>query len=228
MLMMSSIKNKIKRILLRKYYKMCPGFVSGGENIDIRNCTFDKHVFVAHHAQIQDSYIGDHTSVGRYDKIREADIGKYCSISWDVTIGAPTHPFKTVTNCAITYRKEYGVVDFDANLPQKRTVVGNDVWIGCDVTLIAGVRIGNGAIIGAGAVVTKDIGPYEIWAGVPAKKIGVRFDEDIIHILEEIQWWDWKKTEIADNLSIFREELDLEKATKLKEYYINNIKREQE
>ena len=141
------IKELIKNIVYRKYRKLCPGFVGGGYGIDIRNCRFDQHVFVAHHAQIQDSYIGNHTSVGRYDKIREADIGKYCSISWDVTIGAPTHPFKTVTNCAITYRKEYGVVDFDANLPQERTVVGNDVWIGCDVTLISGVQIGDGAII---------------------------------------------------------------------------------
>ena len=179
-------------------------------------------MFVAHHAQIQDSYIGNHTSVGRYDKIREADIGKYCSISWDVTIGAPTHPFKTVTNCAITYRKEYGVVDFDANLPQERTVVGNDVWIGCDVTLISGVQIGDGAIIGAGAVVTKDVPPYEIWAGVPAKKIGVRFDEEIIKSLEFIKWWDWSTEELSQCIDLFKKDLDIETAKELKRFHMEN------
>ena len=199
-----------------------PWIRRGGYGIDIRNCRFDQHVFVAHHAQIQDSYIGNHTSVGRYDKIREADIGKYCSISWDVTIGAPTHPFKTVTNCAITYRKEYGVVDFDANLPQERTVVGNDVWIGCDVTLISGVQIGDGAIIGAGAVVTKDVPPYEIWAGVPAKKIGVRFDEEIIKILEFIKWWDWSTEELSQCIDLFKKDLDIETAKELKRFHMEN------
>ncbi len=216
----SRIKSVIKHFIWRDYYKMCPGFVAGGDNIDIRNCMFDQHVFIAHHAQMQDSYIGDHTSIGRYDKIREADIGKYCSISWDVTIGAPTHPFKTITNCAITYRKEYGVVDFDANLLQKRTIIGNDVWIGCDVTIIAGVKIGDGAIIGAGAVVTKDIGPYEIWAGVPAKKIGARFDNNIIKILEEIKWWNWPTKEITANLELFKKDLDLETVLKLREIHL--------
>lgn len=215
----SVTKKIIKRFIWRKYYKMCPGFSGGGDGISINsNCSFEDYIFVAHHAQIQDSHIGNHTSVGRYDKIREADIGKYCSISWDVTIGAPTHPFKTITNCALTYRKEYGIVDFDSNLPQKRTKIGNDVWIGCDVTIIAGVTIGNGAIIGAGAVVTKDIPPYEIWAGVPAKKIGVRFDKETIALLEEIKWWNWSTGEIKDCLETFKKELNYEIALELKEY----------
>ncbi len=179
---------------------------------------------MAHHAQIQDSHIGNHTSIGRYDKIREADIGKYCSISWDVTIGAPTHPFSTITNCALTYRKEYGVVDFDGNLPQKRTKIGHDVWIGCDATLIAGVTVGDGAVVGAGAVVTKDIPPYEIWGGVPAKKIGLRFDEKTKDILEEIKWWEWQPEEIRECLDLFRKNLDYETAVELKKFADNREK----
>ena len=195
------------------------------KGIDIDNkCSFEDFVFVAHHAQIQNSHIGNHTSIGRYDKIREADIGKYCSISWDVTIGAPTHPFSTITNCALTYRNEYGVVDFDDNLPQKRTKVGHDVWIGCDATLIAGVTVGDGAVVGAGAVVTKDIPPYEIWGGVPAKKIGARFDEKTIEVLEEIKWWNWQPKEIRECLELFRKKLDYETAAKLKAFADNREK----
>ena len=218
--MIQFIKNLIKRIIYRKYYKMCPGFVGEGCSIVIRNCKFDQYVSVAHHAQISDSYIGNHTSIGRYDKIREADIGKYCSLSWDCTIGAPTHPYKTVTTCALTYRKEYGVVDHDSYFLQKRTIIGNDVWIGCDVTLISGVHIGDGAIIGAGAVVTKDVPPYEIWGGVPAKRIGSRFDKETIDILEEIQWWNWSTEELVSCIDLFSKDLDVNIAKELKSRHI--------
>ena len=225
MLVKNIIKNMIKRIVWRRYYKMCPGFSGGGYGISIdKKSSFEDNVFVAHHAQIQDSHIGNHTSIGRYDKIRESDIGKYCSISWDVTIGAPTHPFNTITNCALTYRKEYGIVDFDANLLQKRTKIGADVWIGCDVTLISGVTIGDGAIIGAGAVVTSDIPPYEIWGGVPAKKIRSRFDDQTIKILEEIKWWDWSVDEIKSCLDIFKKYMTLELAEEIKRKHIEWIK----
>ena len=212
------IKRLILNLMTRKYKKLCPGFKGSAIGLSIANCTFEEHVFIAHHAQIQDSHIGNHSSIGRFDKIRETDIGRYCSIGWDVTIGAPTHPFKTVTSCALTYRKEYGVVDFDANLPQKRTTIGNDVWIGCDVTIIAGVTVGDGAVIGAGAVVTKDIPPYEIWGGVPARKIASRFNKEIIDILEEIKWWTWSSDDIKKHLDLFNKELDYDTVVTLKEY----------
>lgn len=216
--MVIRMKQIIKKILMRKYYKLCPGFSGGGIGIKIKDTKFEDYVYVAHHVEMQDCNIGNHLSIGRFDKIRETDIGRYCSIGWDVTIGAPTHPFKTITSCALTYRKEYGVVDFDANLPQKRTTIGNDVWIGCDVTIIAGVKVCDGAIIGAGAVVTKDIPPYEIWGGVPARKIASRFDKDIVDILEEIKWWTWSTDDIKKCLDLFNKELDYDTVVALKEF----------
>lgn len=217
MLLLSLMKKEFKKILYRKYYKMCPGFMGGGIGIDLSRCRFEDHVWISHHAQAQDSFIGNYSSLGRYNKVREADIGRYCSISWDVTIGAPTHPYKSITNSGLTYRKEYGFADVDSLLPQKRTTIGNDVWIGCDVTIIAGVTIGDGAIIGAGAVVTKDVAPYEIWAGVPAKKIGTRFEDRIVKVLEEIKWWNWSHDEIEQCIDLFNQDLDYEIVLNFKE-----------
>jgi virginiamycin A acetyltransferase len=85
-----------------------------------------------------------------------------------------------------TYHKEYA-----------DTVVGNDVWIGYDALIMPGIKIGDGAVIGARSVVTKDIPPYSIAAGNPAKIIRKRFDDEIIDKLLAIQWWDWDMEKIV-------------------------------
>lgn len=80
-------------------------------------------------------------------------------------------------------------------------VVGNDVWIGYEAVILAGVTIGDGAIIGARAVVTKDVPPYTIVGGIPAKQIRKRFNEETIDILLKLKWWDWSKERIAKNIA---------------------------
>ena len=80
-------------------------------------------------------------------------------------------------------------------------VIGNDVWIGYEAVIIAGVTIGDGAIIGARAVVTKDVEPYTIVGGVPAAPIRKRFSKDTISNLLKIKWWDWPKEKIAKNIN---------------------------
>ena len=79
-------------------------------------------------------------------------------------------------------------------------VIGNDVWIGYEAVVMAGVHIGDGAIIASRAVVTKDVPPYTIVGGTPAKKIRMRFDEDTIVQLQELKWWDWSTDKIAHYL----------------------------
>ena len=80
-------------------------------------------------------------------------------------------------------------------------VIGNDVWIGYEAIILAGVTIGDGAIIGTRAVVTKDVPPYTIVGGVPARLIRTRFPEDIVAALQELQWWNWPEERIQANLS---------------------------
>ncbi len=79
-------------------------------------------------------------------------------------------------------------------------VIGNDVWIGYEAVILSGVTIGDGAVIGSRAVVTKDVEPYTIVGGVPAKPIRKRFDEQMIKKLEKIGWWNWDEEQIRQNL----------------------------
>lgn len=79
-------------------------------------------------------------------------------------------------------------------------IIGNDVWIGYEAVIMAGVTIGDGAIIGACAVVTKDVSPYTIVGGIPAKSIRKRYSEETIDLLTELKWWDWPEERIAKNI----------------------------
>ena len=93
-------------------------------------------------------------------------------------------------------------------------VIGNDVWIGYEAVIMAGVHIGDGAIIGTRAVVTKDVPPYTIVGGLPAKKIRSRFDDKTIELLQQLKWWDWDTKKIKDNLNAIRK-ADIEALEKL-------------
>jgi acetyltransferase-like isoleucine patch superfamily enzyme len=82
--------------------------------------------------------------------------------------------------------------------------IGNDVWIGLNSLILSGVTVGNGAVIGAGSVVTKDVDEYEIVGGNPAKNIRFRFEPEQINTLKEIKWWDWPVTKIQQNSYLLR------------------------
>lgn len=186
--------------------------------VDLWNTRFDENAFIAHHVSCVDVSIGRFSSVGRYSKIRLAEIGKYCSISWDTTIGAVEHPLDRISTCALTYKSEYGVINKDKCYPQKKTVIGNDVWIGCNVVILSGVHVGNGAVIGSGSVVTKDVAPYSIVAGVPAKELRKRIEPNLILKMQELEWWNWDVEDIKNNVELFEECISEEIIDKLLEY----------
>lgn len=147
-------------------------------------------------------------------RVYSTDFGRYCSIAAGIVIGHSNHPTRWLSTSPFQYQQSYrfnmsaadkwddkGKYDGDAVDPSltrkahaevmRRTTIGNDVWIGNDAKVIAGVNIGSGAIIGAGAVVTKDVAPYDIVGGVPAKKIGQRFDDATKEKLLALKWWDY-------------------------------------
>ena len=133
-------------------------------------------------------------------------IGKFCSIACGV---------KFLFNCANHTLKSLSTYTFplfyeDWELEKSNVasacdnkgdiVIGNDVWIGFEAVILAGVKIGDGAIIGTRAVVTKDVPPYSIVGGIPAKVIRKRYSPDIIELLLSLRWWDWTKDRIKRNL----------------------------
>jgi len=135
-------------------------------------------------------------------------VGNFCSINWDASIGTlGNHPIDLVTTSTILYCSSEGFVTTDNNELQYEysspVVIENDVWIGKNAIVLPGVTIHNGAIIGAGAVVTKDVPPYAIVGGVPAKIIRYRFEPHIIEALLEIKWWDWDDQKIKENKDLF-------------------------
>lgn len=134
-------------------------------------------------------------------------IGKFCAIATDAKFimnganhaisGISTYPFSIFGN---GWEK---VTPKPGELPYKGdTVVGNDVWIGFDATIMPGVKIGDGAIIGAKALVTKDVPPYTVVGGNPARVLKERFDKTTVEKLVKIQWWNWSIEKITANLSI--------------------------
>lgn len=94
--------------------------------------------------------------------------------------------------------------------------IGNDVWIGANVTILRGVHIGDGAVIGANTLVNKDIPPYAIVVGCPARVIKYRFEETVIQKLLNLKWWNWTDEKIQRNLALFQDEPTMEKLSLIK------------
>lgn len=125
--------------------------------------------------------------------------GNYCSIAGEIRIFRANHPKEYFTLHPLFYNPLMGYVKTD-QLKRPKLEIGHDVWIGEWAVILPSVsKIGNGAIIGAGSVVTKNVEPYTIVAGNPAKIIGKRFSEKTIQKLEEIQWWNWDKETLIVN-----------------------------
>ena len=190
----------VKRIKFGKYLRN--GSIISNE-VELTNSHLDHHTRLAHHSSIRNSTIGYYSSIGRFSKIDSCEIGRFTSISWDVTIGATSHPLNYLTTHAFPYTKRIGFVQED-NKMNLITKIGNDVWVGCNSVILPGVIIGDGAVIGAGSVVTKDVPSYAIVGGVPAKIIRYRFNEEYINLLKKIRWWERPIEKIKNNLDIFK------------------------
>lgn len=134
-------------------------------------------------------------------------IGKYCSIAADVMFGPSNHNMTTVSTYPFdVLMSKYAKGIRKHPTPQKDIIIGNDVWIGEKAVIMAGVTIGDGAVVGTRAVVTHDVYPYGIVVGVPAKLVRDRFSPEIIRQLLSIEWWNWPEetlfSRIPDLLSL--------------------------
>lgn len=133
-------------------------------------------------------------------------IGKFCMIASDVRfiMNGANHLTEAVTSYPFAiFGKDWANAMDGKTYPSKGdTIIGNDVWMGFNATIMAGVKIGDGAIIATNTVVTKDVEPYTIVGGNPAKEIKKRFSKEQIDILLELKWWDWDIEKITQNVQL--------------------------
>ena len=164
-------------------------------------CQIDKTARVASGSALTKVKMGRYSYVGDYTHITDTDIGSFCSIGGHCGIGGGIHPSDHVSTSPVFLQgrnilgKNFANIHYE---PSKKVTIGNDVWIGEGVYIMPGLSIGDGAVIGAHAVVTKDVEPYSIVAGVPAKSIRKRFDDDTIKNLLELKWWDLSDEELSN------------------------------
>lgn len=151
--------------------------------------------------------IGNYTSmwgpnIAILAAVNEIKIGNFCSIARNVTIQEYNHPMDNFT----TYYVNQNILGTDKRLDRTskgNIVIGNDTWIGAHTVILSGVNIGDGAVIAAGSVVTKDVPPFAIVGGTPARVIKFRFDEGTQKRIAETKWWNWDIKKIRaeyDNL----------------------------
>jgi virginiamycin A acetyltransferase len=141
--------------------------------------------------------IGDHSYVNKGTIVASGTIGRFCSIGYYCQIGMHAHPVDFASTSPYTYgRKNVFGRPCAWNELTRPPEIGNDVWIGSMAQILQGVVIGDGAIVAAGAVVTKNVPPYAIVGGIPAKVLKYRFDQGRIDGLLQLRWWDMPADEL--------------------------------
>lgn len=195
-----------KLLLPLKYFQVRRRFrdIKGA---DIRTANVTSDLKISEFVRVSNKVrIGEQVSIGRYTYISsnsviesKVTIGAFCSFGPGLYVAPGEHYVNMATTHPIMFDSQWRKI---AGLPEKKeylksigkkdvaTTIGNDVWCGLNVTILRGVNIGDGAVVAAGAVVTRDVPPYAIVAGVPAKILKYRFGNEMIDFLEQSRWWE--------------------------------------
>lgn len=180
------------------------------DNVSLKNVTFEEYNEIGEYIFIENTHFGAYSYTEQFCFLQNVQIGKFVNIAANVRIGATDHPMERASLHHFTYRPT--MYDFD-DVDEKEffdyrksrlAKIGHDVWIGHGAIIKPEITVGNGAAIGSGAVVTKDVPAYAIVVGVPAKVIRYRFDEETIEKLQAIKWWDWDYEKLKANYKDFR------------------------
>lgn len=202
-----------------KYDKLKSVGVRATNHLDVRG----RRIVIHHETPVQinnapmliykDIYIGAYSFMRSGIVKHVKKIGRYCSIGPNVTIGEGEHPTTWLTSSPVAYYdlfkwdpKEQGLLkkravkqtpENDKSVTHGLTTIGNDVWIGANAVIRRGVTIGDGAIVASGAVVSKDVEPYTIVGGIPAKVIRKKFDDKIVEDMMRVKWWEFNVNDLA-------------------------------
>lgn len=176
----------------------------------ITDCRFGAYVEIGQGSRVAYSTVGDYSYCDRYADIANAQIGKFANIASFSRIGATDHPLHTAACHHFLYRSDdyWDDVERDAEFFAHRRSrlahIGHDTWIGAGAMVKPEVTLGHGAVVAAGAVVTKDVEPYTIVAGSPAKVLRRRQPFEIAERLIALAWWDWPHERLRQTLEDFR------------------------
>jgi len=180
------------------------------EGAKIVSATFGRYCEVGKGARVLNSEFLDYAYCDQYADIANTTVGKFANIAAFTRIGPTDHPYRNASLHHFLYRSSYYWEDaeddpaFFEQRAARRTVIGHDTWIGHGAVIKPEVTIGNGAIVAAGAVVTKDVPAYMIVSGVPAQPMRPRFGAGIAARMEALAWWDWGHARLREALADFR------------------------
>jgi phosphonate metabolism protein (transferase hexapeptide repeat family) len=176
----------------------------------VENCQFGRYTEVGARTSLIETELGDYSYIVNDGEVIYTRIGKFCSIAAHVRINPGDHPMHRISQHHFSYRASAyfdGTADDTAFFDWRRSrpvSIGHDVWIGHGAIVLAGRSIGNGGVVGAGSIVTRDVAPYAIVVGNPAKPIRQRFSAEIAARIEALAWWDWDHERLQGTLDDFR------------------------
>ena len=170
---------------------------------ELKGCKLGRYASIGERVVLREVTVGDFSYFERHSEAIYATIGKFCSIAANSRVNALDHPIERLTQHKVSYRPNeyFRWLGVDASFRERRqaqaVTIGHDVWIGHGAVIMPGLHIGNGAVVGANAVVTHDVPPYTIVTGVPARPLRSRFAADIAARIERLAWWDWPVEKLA-------------------------------
>jgi phosphonate metabolism protein (transferase hexapeptide repeat family) len=176
----------------------------------VRNSTLGRYTELGEGVLMLNSEMGDYSYAVRYADIANATIGKFANIASFVRIGATDHPMERASQHHFLYRSNDYWDDaepdegFFAHRASRRITIGHDTWLGHAAMVMPEVEVGHGAVIAAGAIVTKDVAPYSVVAGVPARLVRHRHPPALAERLMALGWWDWDHASLRAALQDFR------------------------
>jgi len=181
-----------------------------GDLSKIDNCVLGSYNKIEKYNHLYHTILGNYSYTGPYSVIMHCSVGKFTSISWGTTLGGAEHDYERVTSHALLYNSFF---DLNQNIAtpynrfEKPCNIGHDVWIGANSTILRGVTVGNGAVIAANALVNKDVPPYAIVAGTPAKIIKFRIEDHLIPAMQEIEWWHFPHHIIQNHIAVLNQKI---------------------
>ena len=192
--------------------------VSVGDFSRLADCRLDAGVKLQRNNMLYSVEMGRNSYTGKNFTAWHCRIGSFCSISWNVSVGGADHDYRRTTTHSMLYSPDFGFIEDGGEVYDrfdKPCVIGSDVWIAANACVCRGVTIGDGAVVGAGAVVTHDVEPYTIVCGVPAVPLKKRFSDEIVETLLKSRWWELPDEVVKENFGLFGAVADIETARKI-------------